>query len=366
MVSPPSGFVLTVNGVPVKEATPIRLWRKNNQAAILDFDIPIKTLLSYRDVHLLFRQGDVLQLHYGIGTGAQRIFYGYLPAEGADRNLKEGDSRMHLTAVDFIGQLQSRTITLGDSASSFFNPVGGEIGGVIASLVQDAIDSQYTAPAFSIQGIEGTDPAQTISDEDAGLGTKTTKAAIDAYTKLAYDDAVFPDAPLLYEYHQRDQYLIWRKQRSLATGIASMILTIGKDAIPSGMVEKQPVYTDALVTGTIGEAVWQHADRDTSRRWGGRRFTMNAKTTSSYLSDAYEAAVRNVEIAKHERTSFSMDVLRGPFLLYPGDLVDLRGGRAFTITDGLYRVEEVDVRLSPTVRTRVTVGTQRRGLTDFF
>src|SRR3990170_3265711 len=153
------GSVLLINDREIKEATPVSLWRKANHAAVLDFEIPRRTFLSLRDVEGEFRQGSVVQLFYGLGTGQQRVFYGYLPSILSDRNLSETDTTIQITATDFIGQLEDKTIELGTSASSFLVPEGKEIGGLVADIVQSAIDAQYgTQPAFSIQGIQGTNP----------------------------------------------------------------------------------------------------------------------------------------------------------------------------------------------------------------
>src|SRR3990172_929393 len=114
------GSVLLINDREIKEATPVSLWRKANHAAVLDFEIPRRTFLSLRDVEGEFRQGSVIQLFYG--------------------------------------QLEDKTIELGTSASSFLIPEGKEIGGLVADIVQNTIDAQFAAPAFSIQGIHGTNP----------------------------------------------------------------------------------------------------------------------------------------------------------------------------------------------------------------
>src|SRR3990167_9350153 len=135
--------VLLVNDREIEEATPRSLWRKNNQAAVLDFEIPRRTFLSLRDIEGEFRQGSIVQLFYGLGTGAQRVFYGYLPSILSDRNLSEIDTTIQITATDFIGQLEDKTVELGTSASSFIVPEGKEIGGLVADIVQSAIDGQF-------------------------------------------------------------------------------------------------------------------------------------------------------------------------------------------------------------------------------
>ena len=117
----PSDMSVRVEGVAVREAMPKRLWRKNNKAAVLEFDVPIFVLQSRHDGYLPFRQGSLIELVYAVGPSVQRLFYGYLPSEGADLSLKDSAQAVHFTATDFIGQLQSRIITLGDSSSSFLD-----------------------------------------------------------------------------------------------------------------------------------------------------------------------------------------------------------------------------------------------------
>ena len=125
--------IILINSREIKEATPLRLTRRINNAAILEFQIPRRTFLSLRDIQGELRQGSLVELYYGLGTAQQRVFYGYLPSVGSDRNLSEKESDIRMTAQDFIGQLADRTVTLGDSSSSFLNPTGDEIGGFIAT-----------------------------------------------------------------------------------------------------------------------------------------------------------------------------------------------------------------------------------------
>lgn len=359
--------VLLINGRPIKEASPESLWRKNNEAAILDFTVPQKTYRSLVGIGIGFRQGDIIELYVGLGTAQQRIFYGYLPATLSDHDLDESNSLLHITASDFIGQFADRHITLGDSSSSFLNPIGQEIGGFVASLVQTVIDSQIgVAPAFSMQGIKGTNPSQVVTADNALLGSATAKSFVDSYTQLAFDDSSYPDAPLLYEYHQRDQYFIWRKQTSLIPGKESFILTLGKDAILSGIVSTKPIYTDAIAIGKTSDARWTQSDRDSARRWGGRRFWAGIQTQSSFQSDAYADAVRQVELFKNERISFGLTTMREPFLLYPGDLVRIDSGESVGIASIKYRVAEVKTRFFPAIRTDIVVGDQARLLSDYF
>src|SRR5207245_4086458 len=93
-----------------------------------------------------------------------------------------------------------------------------------------------------------------------------------------------------------------------------------------------------------------------ARLCGGRRFWSNLATTSSFQSDSYDVAVRQVELYKNERRSFSLLVSRDPFLLYPGDIIALDNAPANGLPDGKHRVQEVVVDMSPTLRTSVTVG----------
>ena len=229
--------------------------------------------------------------------------------------------------------------------------------------MQAAIDAQFGPTGFSAAGVRGTSPAQFV--ESSNSGAFTAKAVVDSVTALAFDDSEYPDVPLLYEYHQRDQYFVWRKQASLVDGTPAMNLTIGVDAVLGGAVEKEAVYTDANVTGRTADARWSHSDRDSSRRWGGRRFVAIGSTSSSFQSDAYEAAVRAVETSKHERISFSLLTMREPFLLYPGDLVRVDGGERFGIRSSLYRAQEVSTDLSPAPATRIVFDTSGRLLTDY-
>ena len=357
------GSVILINDREIKEATPVSLWRKANHAAVLDFEIPRRTFLSLRDIEGEFRQGSIVQLFYGLGTGQQRVFYGYLPSILSDRNLSETDTAIQITATDFIGQLEDKTIELGTSASSFLIPEGKEIGGLVADIVQSTIDAQFAAPLFSIQGIQGTNPAQVVSSTDAKIGVDTAKNIIDYYTCLAFDDSEYPDAPLLYEYMQRDQYFIWRKQKALDSAPA-MRLTVGKDAILSGSIQRQPVYSDAYITGS-GTNRWTQSDRDTSRRWGGRRFWIRDSVTTTQVSDAYDKGVRLIELSKNERRTFSLNVSQDPFILYPGDILALDAAEAQGLRSEAYRVAEVRISMSPTLRTSVTVGDPATVLTDF-
>src|SRR3990167_5804106 len=348
----------------VPEAHPKRLWRKNNQAAVFDFVVPRKALLQSRDTYLTLRQGSLCEACYGIGASSKRVFYGALPAQGADINLSENNRLITFTATDFIGQLESRSITIGDSASSYLNPVGQEIGGVVAGLVADTIGAQYGGVAFSVNGVQGTRPTQIIGDADLNAGAMTARKALDDFTKLAVDDSAFPDPPLLYEYHQRDEVFVWRKHLSTASGTPAMNIVIGKDAVLGGTVRRAALNTDAIAVGK-GDAYWSHADRDSSRRWGGRRFVSTVSTTSSFLSDAYDLATRTVELNKSERISFSLEMLREAWFLYPGDLVFVQAGADHGIVDGSYRVTEVQTVLAPSPKTTIGVDVSGARLTDY-
>jgi len=357
--------IILIDKREIPEASPISLRRKRDNAAILDFTIPARTLAGLRDVEKHFRQGSLVELYLGIGTGAQRVFYGLLPSLLSDRNLRESGNELQLTAHDFIGQLESRTLELGDSTSSYLDPEGQEIGGLVASMVQTVINSQFDTSLvdFSIQGIEGTDPARIVSSEEAKRGVDTIKKHIDTYTALAYDDTTYPDAPLLYEYHQRDNYFVWRKEKETDTPPA-LRLVLGKDAILSGEIQRQPLYTDAYATG-IGTARWTHSDRDSSRRWGGRRFWTRLSVDSSDVGDAYNSAVRTVELYKHERITFSLLCARDAYFLHPGDIIALENADAQGIPSADQRVSEVRIRYAPTIRTEITVGDVPRTLTDY-
>ena len=365
MPRPASGSAAVfVAGAAAPYASPERLTRRANRAAILRFSVPATVYYRNRDVREALRQGSIVEMWYGLGTAQQRVFYGLLPAEGAGRELRDADS-VSFAATDFVGQLQNYTVTLADSTASFVDPVGQEIGGLVAHLAQLAIDAQYAANSFSAAGVQGTEPRQFVTPENAVYGTGTVKAAIDSYTKLAFDDSAYPDPPLFYEYHQRDNYLVWRKEESLATGTAALTLTLGRDAVLGGGVDSQPVYTDALVTGRTDDARSLHADRDSSRRWGGRRFVAAGDSGSSFSADSYELAVRLVEIGKHERASFSLTAMRDPFLLHPGDLIRLNGAERYGLASKLYRANEVSIDLAPAPVTTITVDSSARLLTDY-
>ena len=356
---------ILINSREIGDAQPIRLWRKRNQAALFEFSIPRKIRIRNRGLEYELRQGDLVELWYGLGTGQQRIFYGYLPSTLSDLSLSESDSLVRVVAYDFIGQLQDRYITLGDSSSSFLNPVGQEIGGLIATLAKTVMDSQYgSSGSVLVGGVKGTNPQQFVTTEKTIYGTKTAKGFIDDYTALAFDDTNYPDTPLLYEYHQRDRTLIWRKELK-TTSPPALKLTVGKDAIVGGTIQRMPVYSDSVVSTADSKVSWTHSDRDTSRRWGGRRFWASSSTKSSFQSDAYESAVRLVELAKHERRAFSIIAMRDAFLLYPGDILFLENGESVGVASGGYRVSEVDIQLSPAPIAKIVVGEAQKLLTDY-
>jgi len=255
---------------------------------------------------------------------------------------------------------------LGSSGATALDPIGQEIGGLVATLAQIVIDSQNgVAPSFSIQGVQGTNPAQFVTPENAILGNGTVKGFIDKYTLLPFDDTQYPNAPLGYEYMQRDSLLIWRKQRSLVTENPVMRLTVGKDAILTGMIQYRPLYTDALIGTQDPNVSVAYSDIDSARRWGGRRFWLNDTSTSSFMDSAYDLAVRGVELYKSERRTFSLTVSRDAFLLYPGDVIALDNAPANGLPDGKFRVSEVVIELSPTLKTTVTVGDSAKLLTDY-
>src|SRR3989304_4249091 len=147
---------ILINSREIGDAQPIRLWRKRDQAALFEFSIPRKIRIRNRGLEYELRQGDLVELWYGLGTGQQRIFYGYLPSTLSDLSISESDS--------LVG------------------------------------------------GVKGTNPQQFVTTEKTIYGTKTAKGFIDDYTALAFDDTNYPDTPLLYEYYQRDRTLIWRKE----------------------------------------------------------------------------------------------------------------------------------------------------------
>src|SRR3990167_9742359 len=121
-----------INRREIREAQVSSLWRKTNNAAILEFRIPRRTYLALRDLDKELRQGSIVELYAGIGSAQQRIFYGYLPSILADRNLSENDSVITITAYDFIGQLQDIQVTLdsdSDSPSGFVASSTGTPGG---------------------------------------------------------------------------------------------------------------------------------------------------------------------------------------------------------------------------------------------
>lgn len=387
---PSEGYMVNsrilIQGREIPEATPTRLWRKNKQAATLNFKLPRRTYLSLMDQGLYFRQGETIELWYGYGTSQQRIFYGSLPSEGLERRIDNSARELEFTATDFLAQLRAHNLTLAqenyptpiatdslyDTRTLSVNPVGQEIGGFIATLVQRVIDHQFGSTEFTIQGIKGTNPPQFITPENVITGTGDIKSFVDKYTDLAFIDDTYPDTPILYEYHQRDHYFVWRRQL-MTTATANISLAprtaytfvIGKDAVISGEIRRQPIYTDANATGKTLDARWNFGDRDANRRWGGKRFVASVSTSSSFQADAYALAVRTVESAKHERLSFSLTTLRDAFLLYPGDIVRVEGGDDVGIPTAFYRAEEITSILTPATKTTITLGVTETRLTDY-
>ena len=106
MFQTPESRIL-INSREIREATPIRLWRKNKQAALFEFRIPRKFFSHRQDVENEFRQGSQVELYYGLGTAQQRAFFGYLPSTLSDLNLSENDASITLNANDFIGDRKS-------------------------------------------------------------------------------------------------------------------------------------------------------------------------------------------------------------------------------------------------------------------
>jgi len=345
-------------------AIPKHLWRKKNQAAVLDFSLPFKDVRTLAVEEGVLRQGAIVELYLGQGTAQQRAFYGYLPSVTSTRPIADSDTEIDFTALDFIGQLQDRYIRLGDSSASYLNPVGQEIGGLVAELGQRVIDSFYATNDFSMRGVSGTNPAQFVTTKNAVYGIKTAKAHIDYYTSLAFDDDNYPNAPLAYEYMMRDSDFIWRKESYPPDTPGNMTFTIGKDAIVSGSISRQPIYSDSLVTGS-GTAHYEHSDRDTSRRWGGSRFWATDTVSSDATQDAYEKAVRLVEVNKHEQRSYELRAHKDAFLLYPGDIVSVNAGTEKGIPEGNHRVVEVRMDIYPVLVTNVIVGIAPSLLTDY-
>ena len=103
---------IVLNGRPVPEASPTKLWRKQNNAAILDFVIPRRTYLSLKDIEKEFRQGMRVELWLGDGAASQRVFYGYLPSVALSKSIDPEQSEIRLSAYDFVGQLQDTLIGL--------------------------------------------------------------------------------------------------------------------------------------------------------------------------------------------------------------------------------------------------------------
>lgn len=250
------------------------------------------------------------------------------------------------------------------TGTAIVDPVGHEIGGLIASIVQVVLDSQYTSLPVSIQGIRGTDPPQFINETNAITGVKFAKTFIDAYTNYGFDDSQYPNAPLGYEYHMRDIYFVWRKQRTL-TSAPDMRFTIGKDAIIDGSISTMPIFSDFYVAANDEENSWQQTDKDTSRRWGGRRFWGTDTVASSFVDAAQALAVRAIELFKHERKTFTLETGKDAFFLYPGDIIDISGGESIGVPSGPQRIAEVEIQLYPTVKTRITVGDPASLLTDY-
>ena len=375
---------LSVDGQFVVEASPLRLWRKKNQAATLEILLPRKGTLSWFSPEKLFRQGSIIEMFYGEGAASKRLFYGFLPSTAADRNVSESDGVTY-QATDFLGQLNEYQVTLGSSASSYIDPVGYEIGALIGAIAREAVDAQFQSNDFSVDGVWGTDyPQQFVTEDNAIYGTMSAKKAIDAYTELATSERLFyPLPPRPYEYCQVDAELVWRPtplpfshaqlanyegrsytpspQPWIGAPCPAATLTIGKDAVISGMVRTAAVYTDAIVEGK--ETRHAHEDRDSSRRWGGRRFYKQLKTESSFADEAQSDAILEVETTKLERVSFSLELFAfSPF--HPGDLLLLFGGQDWGIPVGHYPIAECEMMLHPT-KTSVTVDTTMALLTDY-
>ena len=253
---------------------------------------------------------------------------------------------------------------MGQTTGTTLDPVGHEIGGLVATIAQTIIDGQGMTNEFSIQGVRGSNPTIHVSKDNVILGIGTARELIARYTNLAFDDSSYPDAPTAYEFHMRDNILIWRKEKALTSNPAQTF-TIGVDAILDGMISMMPVYTDFHVTAKDRDNSYAHSDKDSVRRWGGRRFWGRDDSTSSFLDAAQSLAVRAVELFKHERRSFSIVTTKDVHMLHPGDIVAIYGVENYGLASGNYRISEIDIQLSPTAKARITVGDPKRTLTDY-
>lgn len=346
----------------VVEASPISLDRRTNSAAVFRFRVPIKTLPSDTGIQPRFRQGSRVEFYHD----GSRFFYGFLPSVSADRRISDDATWVDLAAHDIVGQMQDSYVTIGATGSSYLDPAGAEIGGFVNEVSNRVLSGISQAGELAVDGMEGTRPAQTIATADVKTGSQTAKAAIDWATALAFDDSNYPDAPLLYEYQQRDAAFVWRKQRFPNATNAVMRFSIGYDAVVDGVLSTMPVFSDAAVTAADGR-VWTQTDEDTSRRrWGGKRFYATGKVTTTDSGDAQTLATRLIELGKLEQVSLKITVRREAALLHPGDIVAIYNPQSRGLPyDNYYRVQEVRIRLSPSPRTDLVLGSRSRLLTDY-
>ena len=376
--APPSMEIL-VNGVPLKDAMPTSLRRQINRAAVLNFEVPTTAYPSLLGIEDEYRQGNFIELVYGLGTTPYTMFLGYMPSVSADRQIDPENRTVEMTAYDLIGTFQDYTLTLGDQNSSFATDPGGyEIGALIGTLINE-VRRRTTYPpgvaTFTLTGISGTGPKMagtqiTIDPDKALYGNSTVKAWIDAYTAKAFDESRYPETPLFYTYQQRGSRFVWAREKRTTGTVADiwqradLHLTIGYDAVVTGNVSRRPVFTDGHVVTSSGK-LWEHADRDSSRRWGGKRFQFAGSTSSTYEVDAQTDAVRAVETRKLEVLSFSVAALRDAFILYPGDTVALENLESVGLRSGVYRVSEVSIAFQPVPKTIIVLGEVEKRLTDY-
>ncbi len=253
---------------------------------------------------------------------------------------------------------------MGQTTGTTLSPIGQEIGGLIASMVQTVLDLQYVGLSVSVTGISGTNPSIFVDSTSAIGGTDSIKKFVDSYTALAFDETTYPDAPLAYEYHMRDDQFLWRKQKAL-TSNPVLSFTVGKDAVLSGNLSVYPVYSDYVVSSADKTQSWEQHDIDTRRRWGGRSFWGQDRTASSFLADAQALAVRSIELFKNERVSFTLIVQDEAFLAYPGDIVSIYGGELQGLVSGNYRISEVRIDFHPTMVTTLVIGDTQKLLLDY-
>jgi len=364
---------VVVGGTDIQLASPVRLSRKTGQAAVFEFRVPRR---AYRDMtgnEESMRQGMIVELYVGSGGRPHREFYGRLLPTASDTPLGDRENMVRLRAYDLLGILADTDVVLtrrddvaaSKTDSSFLDVVGLEVGQAVAEVAQRAIDAMRSPGDFNVLGVLGTNSPRTmLTLDNAKSGAGTAKAACDSFVDLPRDDTNYPDLPLFHEYFARGPTLVMRKQRAL-TARPDMRIQIGVDAVLAGTNRRQQVVSAAVVRTAPGTQWWRHLDRDAARRWGGAAVFASAQSSGSFLGDAYDDAVRLVELGKREQRSLVLELADDPLLPKPGDVVSVWGGEARGVQEAGYRASEVHVSFDPVMRARLTLGEAEKVLTDF-